>query len=532
MVVHRVLKFPVNAKTTTIYLLTAAGVTFQVASRPNLLQLSSSTDFFEKIRTGVEGVIRSSSAISTIAFSVVDYKYSLRGLSEDSNDYREKLSEVHLRSAHRILKMCEANKGFYVKAGQFVAAMRQVPMEYSTTLSSLQDQAVPCNFKDIKKVLSSNLGKDLSEIFLSFDEQPIAAASIAQAHYAILKDYQEVAVKVQYPGLERRMKIDTKTMSVLSKFVAWFFPDYRFHWLVSEFTEAISSELNFIQEAKNSERTAENFKKNNMVRVPRVYWELTTSHVLTMEFCRGQKVAKALVEIFAEMIFIHGFVHGDPHPGNILVSPEGPNGFTLVLLDHGIYRQLDEGFQQDYCKLWKALILLDSNEIRHLSERFGVGNYYRYFPLIFTGQPIDSKSALGRVVSTEEKNKIKQEFKSVKMEDISSFMESLPPDFLRILRTDGLLRSIMRKLGAPQQVRLLAYAKYAIYGLSLNLNQESEFVAKIAFSRLKANLSYLRLRLLLEILEFFSWMELVKRYVYTLCIKISQGMSMLVTPFG
>ncbi|KAF5750195.1 hypothetical protein HS088_TW03G00528 [Tripterygium wilfordii] len=250
-----------------------------------------------------------------------------------------------------------------------------------------------------------------------------------------------------------------------------------------------------------------------MVRVPRVYWELTTSHVLTMEFCRGQKVddvgflremkinptkvAKALVEIFAEMIFIHGFVHGDPHPGNILVSPEGPNGFTLVLLDHGIYRQLDEGFQQDYCKLWKALILLDSNEIRHLSERFGVGNYYRYFPLIFTGQPIDSKSALGRVVSTEEKNKIKQEFKSVKMEDISSFMESLPPDFLRILRTDGLLRSIMRKLGAPQQVRLLAYAKYAIYGLSLNLNQESEFVAKIAFSRLKANLSYLRLRLLL-----------------------------------
>lgn len=114
----------------------------------------------------------------------------------DSEDYRGKLSEVHLRSANRMLKLCETNKGFYVKAGQFVAALRQVPKEYSSTLSSLQDQAIPCHFKAIKEVLVSNLGQDLSKIYLSFDEQPIAAASIAQVHRAILKDGQEVAIKV------------------------------------------------------------------------------------------------------------------------------------------------------------------------------------------------------------------------------------------------------------------------------------------------------------------------------------------------
>ncbi|XP_059451679.1 uncharacterized protein LOC132182448 isoform X4 [Corylus avellana] len=467
-----------------------------------------------------------------IACTVVDYKYSLHGLPVDSDEYLRKLNEVHLRSAKRMLKLCEANKGFYVKAGQFVAAMRQVPKEYSSTLSSLQDQAVPCHFKAIKQVLISNLGHDLSEIFLSFDEQPIAAASIAQVHRGILKDHQEVAVKVQYPGLEQQMKLDTSTMSFISKYIAWLFPDYRFEWLVTEFAETISSELDFIQEAKNSERTARNFKNNDFVKVPRVFWEFTTSQVLTMEFCRGHKVddveflkemginptkvAKALVEVFAEMIFIHGFLHGDPHPGNILVSPEGRNGFTLVLLDHGIYKQLDEGFRLDYCELWKALILLDPNKIQQLGEHFGVGKYAKYFPLIFTGRTIDSKSALGRGMSGEEKKNLKQELKYLKMEDISSFMESLPPDFCRILRTDGLLRSVISKLGASQRVRLLAYAKYALYGLSPKLNHQSDSTVKVLLSRFKTNVSYLRLRLVLDVLELLSWMEKVRHFLWTL----------------
>ncbi|KAI8536599.1 hypothetical protein RHMOL_Rhmol10G0270300 [Rhododendron molle] len=475
---RRIFKLPATAAKTSLYILTAAGAG-ALAS-----QTISPTPVPEEIRAGISGIVRSSRAVWTIASTVVDYKYSLHGLSEDSDDYRRVLSEVHLCSAKRILQLCEANKGFYVKAGQFVAALRQVPKEYSSTLSSLQDQAVPCHFKAIEEVLTSSLGPDLSEIFLSFDEHPVAAASIAQVHRAVLKDHQEVAVKVQYPGLEHQFKIDIAAMSFLSKFVALFFPEYRFGWLVSEFAESVALELDFIHEARNAERTARNFKNNTVVRVPHIFWDFTTRRVLTMEFCQGCKckqhsdthqveamvivylvgksedvgvsvascrahlvllspdrlwftiktlvqskflsfqvddlefmiemeiepikkttvhfiemydlimtvvrVAKALVEVFAEMIFVHGFVHGDPHPGNILVSPEGPNSFCLVLLDHGIYKELDEGFRRDYCQLWKALILLDANKILQLGERFGVGKYSRYFPLIFTGRTIDS----------------------------------------------------------------------------------------------------------------------------------------------
>lgn len=527
------LKFPVKAKT-SLYLITATtgfAAAFNFHSlNPNFPAVSDdslllSSTFPEKIRTGINAVLRSSRAVTTIALNVVDYKYSLHGLPLKSEEYRHTLSEVHVRSAKRILKLCEANKGFYVKAGQFVVALRQVPKEYISILSSLQDQAVPCNFKDIKEVLIGNLGRDLSEIFLSFDEEPIAAASIAQVHRALLKDGREVAIKVQYPGLEYQMKLDTATMSFLSKSVAWFFPAYRFEWAVSEFAAAITLELDFIQEARNSERTAHNFKNNKIVRVPHVFWELTTRQVLTMQFCTGhkvddleflkksginpRKVAKALVEVFAEMIFIHGFLHGDPHPGNILVSPEaeGRSGFSLVLLDHGIYKQLDETFRLDYCQLWKAMILLGSNKIQYLGDHFGVGKYSRYFPLIFTGRTIDSKSALGKGMSNEEKKKLKQELKFLKMEDILSFMESLPPDFVTILRADGLLRSLCSKLSSPQRVRLLVYGKYALYGLSPKLNPESDFMGMIMFSKFMTNLSYLQVWLLLEALEVLSWME-------------------------
>ncbi|TKW01127.1 hypothetical protein SEVIR_8G158200v4 [Setaria viridis] len=421
---------------------------------------------------------------------------------------------VHLRSAKKLLKLCEVNGGFYVKAGQYVSSLRQVPKEYSSTLSSLQDQATPSKFHDIKMVIEQNFGKKLHEIFLEFDEHPIAAASIAQVHRGRLHDNQDVAVKVQYPGLEQRMKIDILTMSFLSKSVSWIFPDYKFDRILVEFEKSMSMELDFTLEAKNSERTANCFRKNSVVKVPYVFWQLTTREVLTMEFCYGHKVndldflrranisptkvAKALIELFGEMVFVHGFVHGDPHPGNILVCPQGNGKFSLVLLDHGIYRELDQKFRLDYCQLWKALILLDTKTTLELGEQFGVGKYAKYFPVIFTGRTLESKSALGTQMSSEEQRRLKEDLSSLGMDDISSFMEALPRDFYVILRTDGLLRSILGNLGAPRHVRLLTYAKCAIHGLEKQPKLESGAINRM-FLQVKTNISYLHLRVLIEI---------------------------------
>ncbi|XP_056846943.1 uncharacterized protein LOC108833486 [Raphanus sativus] len=537
----RKFKFPARSKS-PIFVFTVTGLAITAVTSTAAVSVfrdSASVHHPNKIATAVEGVVRSSRAIYAITLTVADYKYSLRRVTSDSDEYIQRLTEVHSRSAKRILKLCESNKGFYVKAGQFVATLKLVPKEYSLALSSLQDQAVPCNFQDIKHVLTSNFGRNLSEIFLSFDEEPIAAASIAQVHHAVLKDHQEVAVKVQYPGLKQNMKLDTMIMSFLSKSVVKIFPEYRFDWLVHEFVKSISQELDFIQEAKNSEKIAMNFKHNKMITVPTVFWEFTTTQVLTMQFCKGfkvddvealkrtnlnpGKVAKVLVEVFAEMIFVHGFIHGDPHPGNILVSPGGQNGFSLVLLDHGNCKTLDEGFRRDFCRLWEALILLDSTKIHELGTRFGVGQYAKFFPVIFTGRTTESKSGLGKGMSIQERQKLKQELKLLRLEDVTTFMGSLPPDFLTVLRTDGLIRSITLKLSAPQRVRLLAYAKYAVYGLGYNPTSEPVFVEKSIISKSVMLVSYIRLRLILELMELFQGMKKLKHTIYTFYGRVVDG---------
>ncbi|KAD0676516.1 hypothetical protein E3N88_43872 [Mikania micrantha] len=187
----------VLGKKASLYLLIISGTGAAALTYHHTLNPQSDRHSLVRyITTSFNGVVRSSRSLYTITANVVDYKYSLQGLSKDTDQYTRILSEVHLRSAKRILKLCEMNQGFYIKAGQFVASVRQVPKEYSSTLASLQDQAIPCSFEAIREVLISNLGSDLKENFLSIEEQPIAAASIAQVHRALLKDHEEVVLKV------------------------------------------------------------------------------------------------------------------------------------------------------------------------------------------------------------------------------------------------------------------------------------------------------------------------------------------------
>ncbi|KAF1869054.1 hypothetical protein Lal_00048334 [Lupinus albus] len=524
--------FPAKRKTTLFLLTAAATATVAAVSQAaNSDGLSPSPHFSAEIH----GFVRTARAVSTVASTIVDYELSLRGLQRDSDQYRQTIPQVHLRCAKRFSKLCEANKGFYVKAGQFVASQSAIPKEYSSTLSALQDQVAPLPYNVIKEVLKVNLGPDFSDMFLSVDEQPIAAASIAQVHHAVLKSGHEVAIKL--------------------------YPQYRFEWLPSSFAESMSSELDFVQEAKNSERAAKNFYNNKMVRVPHVFWELTTKQVLTMQFCSGhktfcilhsinrkltkfqigdldflnqigvdpEKVAKSLMELFAEMIFVHGYIHGDPHPGNILVSPEGCNGFSLVLLDHAVYRELDEEFRKDFCQLWEALILKDSKKTMVLGERFGAGKFSRYLPIIFTGTTIESKYAFG--TSVEEKETMKNELKSLLFEDLSSFMESVPPDFIAIMRADGLLRSIIRKMDVSRITRLLTYTKYAVYGrLCPKLDGECKmartnyyFAVKAAVFSLISTLKYIVILIKVSIgtIRGIPWRQKVNNTLNYLSTKIS-----------
>ncbi|KAL1348545.1 hypothetical protein AAHE18_07G086700 [Arachis hypogaea] len=536
--------FPAKRRTGLLLLTAAVAATAAAAQASNTHELSSLST--GKLGAEVHGLVRTARAVSAVASTVADYEFSLRGLRKDSDQYRHLISEVHLRSAKRLLKLCEVNKGFYVKAGQFVAAQRVIPKEYSSTLSALQDQVAPLPFKVIKGVLKDNLGPDFTEMFESLDEEPIAAASIAQVHHAVLKSDQEVAIKVvQYPWVQQQMTFDTRTMYFLSKTIAWLYPQYRFEWLPLAFADSMAAELDFIHEARNSERAAKNLRNNKLIRVPHVFWDLTSRQVLTMQFYTGrkiddldflnqlgvepEKVAKSLIELFAEMIFVHGYIHGDPHPGNILVSPEGSNGFSLVLLDHAVYRELDEEFRKDFCQLWEALILKDLNKTLRLGERFGAGKYSRYLPIIFTGTPVESKHAFG--ISTAEKETMRNELKSLLFDDLSSFMETLPPDFIAIMRIDGMIRSIIRKMGVSRVTRLLTYTKYAVYGLLCSkLDVESSrspmkfyFAVEAAFLSFIATLKYvlILIKVLLGSIDSTPWRRKVNNVLNYMYSKIT-----------
>jgi aarF domain-containing kinase len=143
-----------------------------------------------------------------------------------------------------------------------------------------------------------------------------------------------------------------------------------------------------------------------------------------------------------------------------------------VLLDHGLYRDFDESFRLSYCRLWRAIVLLDSDELQEAGRQLGAGEFTRYLPIIFTGRGMGSKSELGQAMSAEEQKVLKEEVRRFTMADISNWMEGLPREFLTILRTDGLVRSISNKLGASRRSRLIAYVKYAVAGLAIEVRGE------------------------------------------------------------
>ncbi|KAI5067265.1 hypothetical protein GOP47_0017793 [Adiantum capillus-veneris] len=467
---------------------TFSAVSYAIAS--SSAHDSASANPLEFSITAEQGLVRSSRAIYTFAANSIDYKYSLRGLDYKSDEYLEIRSMVHSRAAKRILKLCEANKGFYIKAGQFVASLQHLPKEYTSILSALQDQALPCAFEVIEVVLKEEFGWDVMDMFEEFDKQPIAAASIAQVHRARLKNNQEVAVKL--------------------------FPDYQFQWIIPEFEKTSLKELDFEEEGHNAERTARFFERNKYVKIPKIFWDKSSHRVLTMEFVHGckiddvevlrtagidpQKVARVLVEIFAQMIFVHGCVHGDPHPGNILVH--GQTGrFQIVLLDHGLYRELEESFRIDFCRLWKALVLGDTLEAQRVGERLGAGKFFKFLPIIFMGRTMESTSGLGERMSDEERRKLRDEMRLLTFGDVSQFMEGLPRDLLIVLRTDGLLRSIISKLGAQPWMRLLVNAKHAVSGLSHRNSYGTGARRASGVAVKKPQFEYLNLQLRLELLE-------------------------------
>ncbi|KAF5900782.1 putative aarF domain-containing protein kinase 1, partial [Clarias magur] len=319
-------------------------------------------------------------------------------------------ANVSWRSAERLRDLCCANRGTFIKVGQHLGALDYLlPEEYTSTLKILHSRAPASTMQEIQQVIREDLGKELGELFVSFEEKPQGAASLAQVHRAVLPNGTTVAVKVQHPKVQAQSSKDIMVMEFLLQVVHWLFPDFAFMWLVEEAKRNMPLELDFLNEGRNAEKVSHMLKHFGFLKVPKIHWDLSTKRVLTMDFEDGgqvndrdymtergidvNEVSRNLAKIYSEMIFVNGFVHCDPHPGNVLVRkcPKS-NKTEIVLLDHGLYQLLKLEFRMDYCRLWQSLIKGDMKGIERYSRRLGAGDLYPLFACVLTARSWTSVS--------------------------------------------------------------------------------------------------------------------------------------------
>jgi ubiquinone biosynthesis protein len=275
-----------------------------------------------------------------------------------------KPSEAAWRKANRktgkaIYNLATTLRGGMVKFGQVVGSRADYfPPEFVEPLSGLHDQVPGRPLKQVRGFVERELGRPLDEIFATVDEQPIAAASLAQVHRAQLKDGTEVVIKVQYPEARKVFPIDLASMRRTVRIARWLNKSIDLRSVAQELSEFVTLELDFAREAESTERIREAFVGDDRVVIPRVHKNLSTDKILVLDFLPGRRIGdtEALVEmgidlkstaervagIYCTMIFEHGFFHGDPHPGNMLVASDG----TIGLIDYGLAKELPEGFSE------------------------------------------------------------------------------------------------------------------------------------------------------------------------------------------
>lgn len=401
---------------------------------------------------------------ATRALLWVAYQYSYNFSSYSS------VHDLHDVAAEELLNMIEMNKGLYIKLGQAIANQGTLfPIEYQRRFNRLYDNAPIDNWHDIDKLLKRNLGPDYeTQVFELIEHTPIASASIAQVHRAVLKvrndsdgslDRVNVAVKVQHPYVENQINVDLLVYRLITKVYERIF-DIPMAFFSKYVSQQLEKETDFVNEQRNTEKLQyllENDTSKSKylkgVKVPRVY--LSTRQILIGEWIDGVSLSdkerlieegydlsllmKQYLQSLAKQIFDYGFIHSDPHPGNMIARFNSRNQQELVILDHGLYIDLPTKFRSEYSHLFESIFQFNRNGIKDIADRWGVGNV-EVFATLVQLRPIKMEGKLDGA-SDENINSLLRDF----LDDKSKF----PLELIFISRTMRMMQNLNQSFGSP-----------------------------------------------------------------------------------
>jgi ubiquinone biosynthesis protein len=344
----------------------------------------------------------------------------------------------------------------FLKFGQVLAMRRDLlPDAYIDELELLHDQLPALGIDVVRVTVENELGAHLMKIFATFSETPLAAATIAQVHEATLHDGRHVAVKVQRPGLEKMIAIDISAMTYLVSLVESVFPRLRaldLPVLVREFAKSLNRETDFQREAHSIVLFRTALADIPDLWIPDIVTECSSGSVLTMEFSAGERVdlyaerhpeampqaINTLVRLMLQTIFEEGLFHADPHPGNVLVLPDG----RLSLLDFGMTGELDEPMRDSLTLLLEAVVKGDARAAQEAYLEMAPGSEQ----VNRAGLLVDIKAVLAEIQRSDlAEVSIGDAFDSLLRAGSRNGVHN-PPEFFLLTRAFVILESMIRQL--------------------------------------------------------------------------------------
>jgi len=358
----------------------------------------------------------------------------------------------------------------FIKLAQILSSRPDlITAQCANEFKKLQDNVPPFPVEEAKLIVEAEFKKPLEAVFLEFQNSPVAAASIAQVHYARLKDGRDVIVKVQRPGIREQMETDIDILWSVARLLERHVPESRFFnpvGIVDEFSKTLRQELDFMGEARNCARFRKNFENNPDIFIPLTYENLVTEKVLVMERIEGTRIdnipeivamgldRRKLVQIsvgaYFKMVLEDGFFHADPHPGNILVTPEG----RLAFVDFGIVGSVTPDMMETMANTFLALI-------------------HRNFDML-----IDQYIELGYVPEDVDLDKFRREFRA----DLFYYLEPLYGKTLEEINFAQYLDiithiALKHKMQIPSDLLLVNKALLILENISRELDPAFDFLA-------------------------------------------------------